>query len=56
MKKVSILGSTGSIGKNGLAIVDSFPDKFQITALSANENYKELAEQIRKYKPKCSSN
>ncbi len=52
MKKVSILGSTGSIGKNGLAIVDSFPDKLQITALSANENYKELAEQIRKYKPK----
>lgn len=52
MKKVSILGSTGSIGKNGLAIVDSFPEQFEVTALSANENYKELAQQIKKYKPK----
>lgn len=52
MKKVSILGSTGSIGKNGLAIVDSFPEQFEVTALSANENYRELAQQIKKYKPK----
>ena len=52
MKNIVILGSTGSIGKNGLKIVDEFPGEYNITALSANSNYKELAEQIRKYKPK----
>lgn len=52
MKNLVILGSTGSIGKNGLKIVDEFPDKYNVTALSANSNYKELAKQIRKYNPK----
>jgi 1-deoxy-D-xylulose-5-phosphate reductoisomerase len=52
MKNLAILGSTGSIGKNGLNIVDEFPGKYRVTALSAHSNYKELAEQIRKYSPK----
>ena len=52
MKNLAILGSTGSIGKNGLNIVDEFPGEYRVTALSAHSNYKELAEQIRKYSPK----
>ncbi|BDU49672.1 1-deoxy-D-xylulose-5-phosphate reductoisomerase [Haliovirga abyssi] len=52
MKKIAILGATGSIGKNGLKVIDQFKDKFEIIALSANKNYKLLIEQIKKYKPK----
>ena len=52
MKNLVILGSTGSIGKNGLKIVDEFPGEYNVTALSAHSNYRELADQIRKYRPK----
>lgn len=51
-KKVSILGSTGSIGKNGLDVVSQFEDKFEIVALSANNNFKMLIEQAKRFKPK----
>ena len=36
MKKVLILGSTGSIGINTLNVIRNFPDTFQITALTVN--------------------
>ncbi len=52
MKKISILGSTGSIGKSALEVVDGISQRFEIVALTANENYKELSNQIKKYKPK----
>ncbi len=51
MKKISILGSTGSIGQSALDIVDMHRDKLSITALAAGNNITLLAEQIKKYEP-----
>ena len=51
MKKISILGSTGSIGKQALEVIDKLSDKFEIIALSAGNNSDLLNEQIKKYKP-----
>lgn len=51
MKKLAILGSTGNVGTQVLDVVDKYPDKFKIIALSANGNVKLLKEQIKKYQP-----
>ena len=51
-KKISILGSTGSIGLSALNIVDKKRNLFNIDLLSANSNYKLICKQIQKYKPK----
>jgi 1-deoxy-D-xylulose-5-phosphate reductoisomerase len=50
-KRITILGSTGSIGRQALDIVEKFPDRFQVTSLCAGENLELLAEQARKFKP-----
>jgi 1-deoxy-D-xylulose-5-phosphate reductoisomerase len=55
LKTVSILGSTGSIGSSALRVIDSFPDKFKVKALSCSSNIKTLEEQIRKYSPEFAS-
>ena len=52
MKKILILGSTGSIGVNTLTVVDEFKDEFEIAGLSANENIDLLQKQISKFSPK----
>ncbi|MDR1774775.1 MAG: 1-deoxy-D-xylulose-5-phosphate reductoisomerase [Clostridioides sp.] len=52
MKKLSILGSTGSIGTQTLDVVRNNPDKFQVIAISANKNVDLIVEQIREFKPK----
>ncbi|WOW19596.1 1-deoxy-D-xylulose-5-phosphate reductoisomerase [Clostridioides difficile] len=52
MKKISILGSTGSIGKQTLDVVREHRDKFEIVAISANSNIELLLEQIVEFKPK----
>ncbi|MBF0375898.1 MAG: 1-deoxy-D-xylulose-5-phosphate reductoisomerase [Desulfamplus sp.] len=51
MKRLSILGSTGSIGRNALKIVAMYPDRFKIKALAAGNNVNLLAEQIRTFNP-----
>lgn len=51
MKKLAILGSTGNVGTQVLDVVDKYPDKFEIIALSGNGNVGLLKEQIEKYKP-----
>ena len=51
-KKVSVLGSTGSIGLNSLKIFDRKKNLFSIYLLSANKNYKLICSQIKKFKPK----
>ncbi len=51
MKKLSVLGSTGSIGKNTLEVVSRHPDKFKIVALAAGSSVQVLEEQIREFKP-----
>ena len=47
MKKIIILGSTGSIGTQALDIVRACPDKYTVTALAAGSNSKLLEEQAR---------
>jgi 1-deoxy-D-xylulose-5-phosphate reductoisomerase len=51
MKKLSILGSTGSIGCNVLEVVSRFPERFRIMALAAKRNVSRLADQIRLFRP-----
>ncbi len=51
MKKLAILGSTGSIGTQTLDIVRENPDKFEVAALTCGRNIKLLAEQIREFSP-----
>lgn len=48
MKKLIILGSTGSIGTQALSVVDKYPDKFKVTALACGNNYELLNAQDRK--------
>lgn len=54
-KRLSLLGSTGSIGTQTLEIVDACPDNFVVDALSAGTNVKLFKEQVLKYKPKVAS-
>ncbi len=54
-KKISVLGSTGSIGRNTLDVISRFPDRFQVIALAAGENINLLAEQAWKFKPRLIS-
>ena len=51
-KKISILGSTGSIGLTSLSIIGKMKKTFKINILLANKNYKNISNQIIKYKPK----
>jgi len=51
MKYLSILGSTGSIGRNALKIVEMFPQQFTIKALAAKTNTDLLAKQIEQFAP-----
>lgn len=52
MKKIAILGSTGSIGTQGLDIIRKNPDKFQVTAVSCGKRISDLEKQIDEFKPK----
>ena len=51
MKKITILGSTGSIGVSALSVIDKNPKKFKVVALAAGHNVRLLARQILKYRP-----
>ncbi len=51
-KTISILGSTGSIGISTLRIIDKKKNFFKVNLLSANNNFKVICKQIKKYKPK----
>jgi 1-deoxy-D-xylulose-5-phosphate reductoisomerase len=51
MKNLSILGSTGSIGRNTLEIVAMFPERFTVRALAAKNNTRVLARQVEKFGP-----
>jgi 1-deoxy-D-xylulose-5-phosphate reductoisomerase len=55
MKFISLLGSTGSIGKSVLNVVRSFPDRFRVVGLSAGRNIEELAGQVKEFQPACIS-
>ena len=51
MKKVVILGSTGSIGISTLKVIDRFSNQFRVLGLTANDNCKLLKKQIARYRP-----
>jgi len=55
LKKVSILGSTGSIGTQTLEVISQFPEKFEVTALGAGSNIELLKNQIKKFQPKIAA-
>ncbi|VAH98919.1 unnamed protein product [Triticum turgidum subsp. durum] len=50
-KPISIIGSTGSVGTQTLAIVEENPDKFRVVALAAGSNVTLLADQVKMFKP-----
>ena len=52
MKRIALLGSTGSIGTQTLDVVRHYPGDFQVTALAASSNIEMLEKQIREFKPK----
>ncbi len=52
MKRLAILGSTGSIGQSALGVVDAHADRLSIVGLAAGENAERLAEQIARYRPR----
>jgi 1-deoxy-D-xylulose-5-phosphate reductoisomerase len=52
MKRIAILGSTGSIGQSALAVIDAHADRLSIVGLAAGENAERLAEQIARYRPR----
>jgi len=51
VKGVAILGSTGSIGRSALAVVDAHPTRLKVVSLAAGENASLLADQVRRYCP-----
>ncbi len=54
MKKIAILGSTGSIGAQTLDVIRAHSDDLQVVALAAGSNKERLKEQIREFHPKLS--
>jgi 1-deoxy-D-xylulose-5-phosphate reductoisomerase len=55
VKRIAILGSTGSIGVQALDVVARFPDRFEIVGLAAGRNAARLVEQVRRFRPKIVS-
>ena len=51
MKKVTILGSTGSIGTQSLEVIEKFPERFKVEALTCGRNIERMAQQIRRFEP-----
>ncbi len=55
LKKIAILGSTGSIGRSALQVVEQFPDRLQVVALAAGKNIDLLVEQINQFQPRLAA-
>ncbi|HEX3033926.1 MAG TPA: 1-deoxy-D-xylulose-5-phosphate reductoisomerase [Thermodesulfobacteriota bacterium] len=55
MKNISILGSTGSIGRQTLEVISQFPDEFRVVGISAGKNVDLLKAQVLKFKPHVAS-
>ena len=51
MKRLSVLGSTGSIGQSALDVVEAFPDRYRVVALAAGRSVEKLAEQAARHRP-----
>ncbi|HTR67158.1 MAG TPA: 1-deoxy-D-xylulose-5-phosphate reductoisomerase [Terriglobales bacterium] len=55
MKRIAILGSTGSIGRSTLSVVESYPDKFEVVSLAAGRNLESAFEQAKRWRPRVVS-
>jgi 1-deoxy-D-xylulose-5-phosphate reductoisomerase len=55
VKRIAILGSTGSIGRSALAVVDAHPDRLRVTALAAGRNSSAFVDQVERYRPSAIS-
>jgi 1-deoxy-D-xylulose-5-phosphate reductoisomerase len=55
MKHIAILGSTGSIGRSTLSVVESYPDRFHVVSLAAGNNLEAAFEQAQRWKPRVLS-
>jgi 1-deoxy-D-xylulose-5-phosphate reductoisomerase len=55
MKRISILGSTGSIGRSTLSVIEAYPERFEVIALAAGRNIDAAFEQARRWKPQLLS-
>ncbi len=55
MKRIAILGSTGSIGRSTLSVVESFPDRFQVATLAAGRNLDLAFDQAQRWRPQIIS-
>ncbi len=53
MKRLAILGSTGSIGRSALSVVNAHPDRLKVVALAAGDNAALLSEQVARYCPEA---
>ncbi|RIL07064.1 MAG: 1-deoxy-D-xylulose-5-phosphate reductoisomerase [Proteobacteria bacterium] len=51
MKRIAVLGSTGSVGEQTLEVAGAFPDRFEVVALAAGRRVEKLAEQVRRFRP-----
>lgn len=51
MKRIAILGSTGSIGTQALEVIEQYPDLFELYAITANNQVELLTQQARKFQP-----
>lgn len=55
MKNIAILGSTGSIGRSTLSVVESYPDRFRVVSIAAGNNIGSVLEQALRWKPRVVS-
>jgi 1-deoxy-D-xylulose-5-phosphate reductoisomerase len=55
MKRIAILGSTGSIGRSTLSVAEAYPERFEIVTLAAGGNLQEAFEQARRWRPRVIS-
>jgi len=55
MKRIAILGSTGSIGRSTLSVAESYPDRFQIVTLAAGSNLEAAFDQAQRWRPRVIS-
>jgi 1-deoxy-D-xylulose-5-phosphate reductoisomerase len=51
LKRVAILGSTGSVGEQSLEVIGAFPERFEVVALAGGRKIDKLAEQVRRFRP-----
>jgi 1-deoxy-D-xylulose-5-phosphate reductoisomerase len=55
LKRIALLGSTGSIGRSALQVIEQFPNHFEVVGLAAGRNVDLLTEQIKRFRPKVAA-